>query len=99
MSDNIMDDRYVSQLEQQVIDLQAEVVALYRQVRRWEDKEVDRAVCCAHYEERCKELEALLAHSCTVGCGECVECDTHNNLSVEERIAWMRRLDAAIETI
>jgi hypothetical protein len=99
MSESIMDDRYVCSLEQQVIDLTAEVENLRDQVRRWEDKEVDRASCCAYFEERCKELEGLLLRQCHAGCGECDACNEHNGLPTAERISWMSRLDKALESI
>jgi hypothetical protein len=93
---DIIGERYVCGLEQELIDVKAYVVKLEAQIRRWEDKEVNRAVCCSYYEDRCKELEALLAHECSMGCGECDNCASHNELPTEERIRWMQRLDMAL---
>jgi hypothetical protein len=94
-----MDDRDISSLEQQVLDLTTEIEEQREQIRRWEDKEVNRASCCAYFEERCKELEALLLHQCHIGCGECYECSGHNNLAPSIRMDWMLRLDKALESI
>ena len=40
---------------------EADVARLREQVKKWEDHEVQKAMCCWHNEERVKELEAEVA--------------------------------------